>query len=157
MKPRSNIFKSAPDVVKALMEVEKTLASGTIEPRLAILIKLRASQMNSCAFCVNMHVKEALKVGDTNMRLHMLSAWRESSLFSERERAALAWTEALTKVAEAGAPDSDYATLQGHFSDQEISYLTLIVGAINLWNRTQIGLRADHPVDESDRPAQKVA
>ncbi|WIW44529.1 carboxymuconolactone decarboxylase family protein [Bradyrhizobium sp. 62B] len=156
MNPRSNIFKSAPDVVKALMEVEKTLTAGTIEPRLAMLIKLRASQINSCAFCVNMHVKEALKA-DTNMRLHMLSAWRESSLFSERERAALAWTEALTKIAEAGAPDSDYATLQRHFSDQEISYLTLMVGTINLWNRTQIGLRADHPVDESDRPAQKVA
>ncbi|WP_375790703.1 carboxymuconolactone decarboxylase family protein [Bradyrhizobium sp. vgs-9] len=157
MKSRSNIFKAAPDVVKALMGVEETLASGTIEPRLAMLIKLRASQINGCAFCVNMHVKEALKAGDTNMRLHMLSAWRESPLFSERERAALAWTEALTRVAEAGAPDADYAILQAQFSEQEIGYLTLMIGAINLWNRAQIGLRAEHPVEESDRPAQRVA
>ncbi|MGY4622901.1 carboxymuconolactone decarboxylase family protein [Bradyrhizobium sp. USDA 4486] len=157
MKARSNIFKAAPDVVKALMGVEEALASGGIEPGLAMLVKLRASQINGCAFCINMHVKEAIKGGDSNMRLHMLSAWRESPLFSDRERAALQWTETLTQVAGTGAPDADYAALEAQFNEKEIGYLTMMIGSINVWNRVQIGLRAIHPVEDNDRPAQKVA
>ncbi|KJC60318.1 alkylhydroperoxidase [Bradyrhizobium sp. LTSPM299] len=157
MKSRLNIFKAAPDVVKAMLGVEEALAAGSIESSLLKLVKLRASQINGCAYCIHMHVKEAIKAGETNMRIHMLSAWRESPLFSERERAALAWTEALTQIAQTGAPDTDYEPVEAQFNEEEIGYLTLMIGAINLWNRVQIGLRGIHPVEANDRPVQQVA
>ena len=113
------------------------------------LIKLRASQINGCAFCIHMHTTEARAHGETEMRLYMLNAWRESSLYTERERAALAWTEALTLVAETGAPDADYVLLASAFGDAEQVQLTLAIGAINLWNRLQVGFRAAHPVDSA--------
>ena len=112
------------------------------------LVQIRASQVNGCAFCIHMHTTDARKAGETEERIYLLDAWRESPLYTERERAALAWTEALTRVSETHAPDDDYRALQAHFSEQEQVALTLLVVAINGWNRIQIGFRGVHPVEE---------
>src|SRR5690606_12156439 len=101
-----------------------------------------ASQINGCAYCIQLHVRDAVKNGESHERLHLLDAWRESRLFTDRERAALAWTESLTRVASTHAPDEDYDRLKGQFDETEIAYLTLLIGAINVWNRIQIGFRA---------------
>jgi len=150
MTPRlKNHFKLAPDGIKALLALEASFKASGLEESLLNLVKLRASQINGCAFCIHMHTTEARAHGETEMRLYMLNAWRESSLYTERERAALAWTEALTLVAATGAPDADYALLESAFSDAEQVQLTLVIGAINLWNRLQLGFRAAHPVDRA--------
>src|SRR5690606_22419734 len=109
-----------------------------LEYSLLELVRTRASQINGCAFCIHMHVSDALKNGEQPMRLHLLDAWRESPLFSDRERAALGWTEALTMVAKTHAPDADYELLKSQFNDKEIGYLTLLIGQITAWNRIQI-------------------
>ena len=112
------------------------------------LVVTRASQINGCAFCLDMHTADARKRGETEQRLYLLDAWRDSPLYSERERAALAWTEALTLLAETRAPDDVYEALKAQFSDEEQVKLTLLIVAINGWNRIQVGFRAVHPVDE---------
>jgi AhpD family alkylhydroperoxidase len=112
-------------------------------------VKTRASQINGCAYCIHMHTKDARANGETEERLYLLSAWRESPVYSERERAALAWTEALTLVAETHAPDEDYEALSRHFTPVEQVNLTLLIGAINAWNRLAIGFRSIHPVEAS--------
>ncbi|WP_207478408.1 carboxymuconolactone decarboxylase family protein [Arenibaculum pallidiluteum] len=148
MTPRlDNTLKLAPASIKAMMTLEASLAASGLEHTLLELVKLRASQINGCAFCIHMHATDLRKRGETEMRLYMLNAWRESPLYTPRERAALAWTEALTLVAETGAPDADYALLREAFSETEQVHLTLAIGAINLWNRLQIGFRAVHPVE----------
>ena len=113
------------------------------------LVKIRASQINGCAFCLHMHTASAREHGETEERLYLLDAWRESPLYSERERAALAWTEALTLVAETRAPDEDYHALQAQFTEEEQVKLTLLIVAINGWNRIQVGFRGVHPVTQS--------
>jgi AhpD family alkylhydroperoxidase len=143
-----NIFQVAPEGSKALLAVEAAIEKSGIEHGLLELVRLRASQINGCAFCIHMHVKDALKHGESDMRIHMLDGWRDSPLFSDRERVALNWTESLTRIAKTHAPDADYALLQSQFSETEIAHLTLLIGAINGWNRVQIGLRAVHPVEE---------
>ncbi|AJA08180.1 putative carboxymuconolactone decarboxylase [Sphingopyxis fribergensis] len=148
MTPRMNIFQAAPDTMKAMLAVEATFENSGIEHSLLELVKLRASQINGCAFCIHMHVTDAVKHGETHMRIHLLDAWRESPLFSDRERAALNWTESLTGIAETGAPDADYELLKAHFDDKQIGYLTAAVAAINFWNTVQISLRAVHPVEK---------
>lgn len=154
MHPRLNDhIKLAPEAVKAMMALEASIAKSGLEESLRHLVKLRASQINGCAFCIHMHATEARKHGDSEMRLYMLNAWRESTLYSERERAALAWTETLTLVAQTGAPDADYALLQAQFSEAEQVQLTFLIGAINVWNRLQVGFRAAHPVSEKDKAA----
>jgi AhpD family alkylhydroperoxidase len=148
MTPRiKNPFKSIPDGLKAMMAVEASIAASGLEHSLMELVKMRASQINGCAYCIHMHATDARSHGETEMRLYMLNAWRESPLYTDRERAALAWTEALTHVADTGAPDADYALVSAQFSEEEQVQLTLLIGSINLWNRLQIGLRAVHPVD----------
>jgi AhpD family alkylhydroperoxidase len=148
MTPRlSNPHRLAPNAIKAMMALEASFAESGLEHSLMELVKLRASQINGCAFCIHMHTTDARKAGETEMRLYMLNAWRESSLYNERERAALGWTETLTRVSETGAPDADYAPVKAAFSEPEQVYLTLLIGAINAWNRLQIGFRAAHPVD----------
>lgn len=148
MTPRlNNPLKAAPDGIKAMMAVEASIKASGLEPSLLELVKLRASQINGCAFCIHMHVTDARAHGETEMRLHMLNAWRESPLYSTRERAALAWTEALTLLAQTGAPDADYALVKAEFSESEQVNLTLAIGSINLWNRLQVGFRAVHPAD----------
>jgi AhpD family alkylhydroperoxidase len=149
MTPRMNIFQVAPEGSKAMLAVEASIEKSGIEHSLLELVRLRASQINGCSFCVYMHVKDATKHGESDMRIHMLDGWRDSPLFTDRERAALNWTESLTRIAKTHAPDEDYALLQSQFNETEIAYLTLLIGAINLWNRVQISLRAIHPVEES--------
>lgn len=146
MTPRlTNPYKHAPDGLKAMMALEASFASSGLEHSLIELVKLRASQINGCAFCIHMHATDARKAGESEMRLYMLHAWRESTLYTPREAAALAWTEALTRLAETGAPDGDYERLRAHFSDAEQVQLTLLIGAINVWNRLQVGLRPARP------------
>jgi AhpD family alkylhydroperoxidase len=136
---------AAPEAIKAMVALEAALAASGLEHSLIELIKLRASQISGCAFCIHMHTTALRKAGEAEMRLYLLNAWRESSLYSERERAALAWTEALTLVGETGAPDADYDLVNACFTEGEIVHLTLVIGAINVWNRLAIGLRAAHP------------
>ncbi|MDR6288385.1 AhpD family alkylhydroperoxidase [Inquilinus ginsengisoli] len=154
MTPRLNIFQVAPEGTKAMMAVGTAVENSGLEHSLIQLVKLRASQINGCAFCIHMHATDAVKHGESPMRIHLLDAWRESPVFTDRERAALAWTESLTKVAETGAPDADYAVLKGRFGDTEIGNLTLLIGTINLWNRVQVGLRA---IPKVDVPAKDAA
>jgi len=149
MTPRlKNPVALAPDAIKAMMAVQAAITASGIEPAILELVKMRASQINGCAPCIHMHATEARAKGETEMRLYMLNAWRESSLYTSRERAALAWTESLTHVAETGAPDEDFALVKEAFSESEQVHLTLAIGAINLWNRLNVGLRAAHPVDK---------
>ena len=150
MSPRLQPLKAAPDTYKAVLALEQHL-KGVVEPRLYHLLKLRASQINGCAFCIDMHVKEALDDGEDPQRLHLLSAWRESPLYNERERALLAWTEALTLLPQTGAPDADFNRLREHFSEAEIVQLTAAIGMINLWNRWAVGFRSQHPIGMDKR------
>jgi AhpD family alkylhydroperoxidase len=139
-----NPYKAAPDAIKAMMGVETAIRASGLEHSLLELVKMRASQINGCAFCIHMHATDARAAGETEMRLYLLNAWRESSLYSDRERAALAWTESLTRLTETGAPDADYALISQSFTPAEQVNLTLAIGAINLWNRLQVGLRGQH-------------
>ena len=148
MTPRMNIFQMAPEGAQALLAVEASIEKGGLEHGLIELVRMRASQINGCAYCIYMHARDAVKHGESDLRLHMLDGWRHSPLFTDRERAALNWTESLTRIAKTHAPDEDYALLKSQFSEAEIAYLTLLIGTINLWNRVQIGLRAVHPVEE---------
>lgn len=147
MTPRMDIFQVAPEASKAMIAVEIAINRSGLEHSLAELVRLRASQINGCAYCIHMHVKDAVKNGESDMRIHLLDGWRDSPAFTDRERAALNWTESLTRIAKTHAPDEDYALLQSQFDANEIAHLTLLIGAINLWNRVQIGLRAVHPVE----------
>jgi len=147
MKPRQNIFQTVPEGTKAMIAVEQAIAKSSLDHSLAELVRLRVSQINGCAFCIDMHVRDALKHGENATRLHLLAGWRDSPLFDERERAALNWAEALTRIGKTHAPDPDYAMLQAQFDETQIAWLTLLIGQINAWNRIQIGLRAVHPVD----------
>jgi AhpD family alkylhydroperoxidase len=138
---RVDFYKASPDAMKAMMALEGAIAKLGIDPLLIDLVKLRASQINGCAFCVDMHSTDARKRGETERRLYAVAAWRDTPFFSPRERAALAWTEALTRVSETRAPDEDYEALRAQFSEAEMVNLTLVIGAINVWNRLSIGFR----------------
>jgi AhpD family alkylhydroperoxidase len=141
-----------------MMAVEAAIAASGLEHSLLELVKMRASQINGCAYCLHMHSTDARKAGESEMRLYLLNAWREAPVYNERERAALAWTEALTRVADTGAPDADYDKVRAVFSEGEVVHLTLQIGAINLWNRLQIGLRAIPAVDAAPgQPAHAAA
>lgn len=147
MTPRLEApMKAAPAAIKAMVALEAALNSSGLDHNLLELIKLRASQINGCAFCIHLHTTDLRKHGESEMRLYMLTAWRESSLYNARERAALGWTEALTRLAETGAPDADYERLKAEFTDVEQVNLTIAIGAINVWNRLQVGFRVAHPV-----------
>lgn len=140
MKPRLNPYGSALELVKPLIEFG-TVVQERIEPKLRELVKIRASQINGCTICLHMHTQAARKAGESEERLYMLDAWRETSLYSEKERAALGWTEALTRVSETHAPDEAYEALREQFSDEEQVNLTLLIGAINSFNRIGVGFR----------------
>ncbi len=148
MTPRMNVFQAAPDAMKGMLAVEAAVEGSGLDHTLVELVKLRASQINGCAFCIQMHVTDSVKHGESHMRIHLLDAWRESPGYSDRERAALNWTEVLTNVATTGAPDADYALLKSQFDDKEIAYLTTLIAAINFWNTVQIGLRAVPKVED---------
>lgn len=139
MTMRFNVAKDTPDLYAALLALNTSIAASDADARIVNLIKIRVSQINGCAFCVGMHIKEALDDGIEESLLHRLSVWRESSGFSERERAALDWAETLTLLAGSGVPDDAYQAARSQFSEQELSALTIAVGTMNLWNRIGVG------------------
>jgi AhpD family alkylhydroperoxidase len=148
MTPRLNPFTAAPGLMQAWLNWGKSLPPSGLEDSLMELVKIRASQINGCAFCLHMHTAGARAFGEKEERLYLLDAWRESPLYSERERAALAWTEALTLVSETRAPDEVYRAVEAQFTPEEQVALMLLIVAINGWNRIQVGFRAVHPVEE---------
>ncbi|HYO24381.1 MAG TPA: carboxymuconolactone decarboxylase family protein [Lacipirellulaceae bacterium] len=141
MTPRIDAAKVSPEPQRAMYAIEKYLASCGLEHGLRELVKLRASQINGCAYCIDMHWKDARAAGETEQRLYALNAWRESPFYTDRERAALAWTEAVTLVT-GGVPDDVYEAARQHFDEQELVDLTWAVAAINAWNRMAISFRA---------------
>jgi len=144
---RLNPFTAAADGCAALGKVSGYPKKCGLDPRLLALVRTRVSQMNACAYCLHMHTQEALEAGEQQPRLHLLNAWRESAMYSERERAALAWAESLTRIAETHAPDQVWQEAKRHFSDKEIANLSIAIAMINAWNRLAIGSRANHPQD----------
>jgi AhpD family alkylhydroperoxidase len=142
MQPRIDYRKYSQEPLKSLYEIENHLSQGGLDHKLLLLIKMRASQINGCAFCLDMHSIDARAEGESEQRLYALNAWRETPFFSGRERAALAWTEAVTNLSETHVPDEVFAEVKKHFSEKEIVDLTLAVAMINLWNRVAISLRA---------------
>ncbi|MDG3008049.1 carboxymuconolactone decarboxylase family protein [Paludisphaera mucosa] len=140
MEPRLNYAKLAPEPIKGLFAIGKYLADCGLEPSLVELVKVRGSQLNGCAFCLDMHTQDARSHGETEQRLYALTAWRETPFFSDRERAALAWTEAVTRIAE-GVPDAVYEEARAQFSEKELADLTWAAVAINAWNRLAITFR----------------
>ena len=146
MKPRMNFFQAAPDTIKALSALETQIQASGLEQSLIELVKTLASQINGCAFCINMHTQDARKHGETEQRLYLLNAWREAPLYSERERAALAWTEAVTLISETHASDEVYEQVCGEFSETETVNLTMLIATINAWNRLAIAFRSVPPV-----------
>jgi AhpD family alkylhydroperoxidase len=142
MQPRIDYRKFAQGALNPMLALEKYISESGLEPKLVHLVKMRASQINGCAYCLDMHSIDARAAGETEQRLYTLDAWRETPFFTDRERAALAWTEAVTLIAQTHAPDDVYADLQKHFTEKEIVDLTFVVGTINLWNRLAISTRA---------------
>ena len=143
MKSRIDINRVPPQMLKAMFALGAQVEASGLEHPLLELVKMRASQINGCAFCIDMHTKDARAAGETEQRLYLLDAWRETSLYSERERAALAWTEAVTRVTDGHVPDDVYAEVSEHFDEQEIVALTLAIATINSWNRLNIALRTE--------------
>ena len=154
MQPRIDYRKFAQGALNPIFALEKYIAESGLEPKLVHLVKMRASQINGCAYCLDMHSIDARAAGETEQRLYTLDAWRETPFFTDRERAALAWTEAVTLIAQTHAPDDVYADLQKHFTEKEIVDLTFVVGTINLWNRLAISTRA---VPGHYKPAKAAA
>jgi AhpD family alkylhydroperoxidase len=140
-EPRLKYYRASPGAYQALKQLQDYVEHSGLERALLELVKVRASQLNSCAFCLDMHWKEARAAGEREDRLYMLNVWRESHVYSDRERAALAWTEAVTLISQTGAPDEVYEEARIHFDEKEISNLTLAIAAINAWNRMAIGFR----------------
>jgi AhpD family alkylhydroperoxidase len=152
---RVDYTKTFPKGLEAMLSLEGAVRGGGLEPLLLELVKLRASQINGCAYCLDMHSKDARARGEDEQRLHVLAAWREAPFYSPRERAALAWCEALTLVAQTGAPDDAFDEVREHFSEEEIAALTYQIVAINGWNRLAIGLRS--PVGDYVSPFRERA
>lgn len=138
---RLDFYKANPAAIKALMGVEERIGKSALEKSLSHLVRLRASQINGCAFCVDMHTSDARKGGETDRRLATVVVWRETPFFTDRERAALEWTEALTLVSQEHVPDTVWQVVRPHFSDEELVDLTLLISSINTWNRFAISFR----------------
>jgi len=142
MESRIDYRKFSPEPLQALLAMEKYIAGCGLEHKLVHLLKLRASQLNGCAYCIDMHSIDARAAGETEQRLYALDAWRETPFYDARERAALAWIEAVTLVAQTHVPDSAFAEATQYFTEQEIVNLTYVAATINAWNRLAISLRA---------------
>ncbi|MHB1169657.1 MAG: carboxymuconolactone decarboxylase family protein [Longimicrobiales bacterium] len=142
MEPRINYTEVAPEALRAMFNLERYVRQSGLEHSLLHLMKVRASQINGCAYCIDMHTKDARAEGETEQRLYALSAWHETPFYSERERAALAWTDALTLIGDGGVPDELYEEVREHFTEKEIVDLTMVVITINGWNRLAISFRA---------------
>jgi len=144
MKSRIDVMKVSPRAVQAVLGLQNYVNGTSVEPSLLELVKMRASQINGCAYCLDMHSKDARAAGETEQRLYLLDAWRESPFYSERERAALAWTEALTRISKTkDVPDALYDEVRKQFSDKELVDLSLAIIAINGWNRLAIPFRSE--------------
>lgn len=141
MDARLRYAVAAPDVRKAMLQLQEYVSSCGLEESLLHLIDIRASQLNGCAFCLDMHTKDARAAGESEQRLYLLQAWRESPFYTERERAALEWTEAVTLVTEDHIPDEVYERVRPHFTDAELANLTLAICNINMWNRVNVAFR----------------
>ena len=141
MQSRLDFYKANPNAIKALLALEERIAKSSLEKSLTELVRLRASQINGCAFCVDMHTTDARKGGETERRLATVVVWRETPFFTDRERAALEWTEAVTLVSHGHVPDAVWEAVKPHFSEEELVDLTLLVSAINAWNRFSIAFR----------------
>lgn len=141
MTQRIDYMQQSPELFKKLVDFNGLVDRGSIEASIRNLVAIRASQMNGCGFCIDMHVKQAKIHGERELRIHHLVAWRESTLFDPRERAALAWTEALTKLAHQGVPDDVYERVRAQLSEKEISDLSFVIAATNAWNRLNVGFR----------------
>ncbi|HEX7855537.1 MAG TPA: carboxymuconolactone decarboxylase family protein [Sphingobium sp.] len=139
MTMRNNIYTAAPSLLQAWLAFSNQVGESGLEKSLNELVKIRASQINGCPNCLNMHTAEARKLGETEQRLHLLAAWEEAPCYTDRERAALAWTEHLTEVSTKRAPDAVYATLDAQFSKEEQVKLTMMINVINGWNRLAVG------------------
>lgn len=142
MKARINYSKVAPEAIKGMLEMEKYVHTSGLETTLYELVKTRASQINRCAYCLDMHTKDARKGGETEQRLYALNAWRETPFYTERERAALAWTEELTRISENEVSDTLYEATRQQFNEKELVALTMAIVAINSWNRLAIAFRS---------------
>lgn len=138
---RLDFYKASPDAMKALMALEGASGKLGLDAELLDLVKLRASQLNGCAFCVDLHSADLRRRGDNDRRIAALPVWRESPFYTSRERAALAWTDALTLLPQTHAPDEDYAALEAEFSERERVDLSLAIGLVNVWNRLAVGFR----------------
>lgn len=157
MKQRFNIYAAAGDGLQALLAVEKYIAGSGLEHALLHLIKTRVSQINGCAYCLHMHTSDARAGGESEARLYLLSAWRESALYSPRERAALAWAEALTNITDGHASDAVYEEVRAQFSENELADLSIAIVMINSWNRLAIGARSVHPNDRKKTDIRRRA
>ena len=147
MSQRLNAFQIAPEAYKAMLVLQDYINNSAIEHSLMELVKIRASQINRCAYCLHMHVLDARKAGESEARINLLNAWEESELYTPRERAALRWTEELTRTSERSPSDAAYEELRGHFNEKDSVDLSFAIGAINTWNRINVGFRTRHPAD----------
>lgn len=139
---RVNYATQSPDLFKKLLDLTTSIRKSGLEEAIISLVEIRASQLNGCSFCLDMHVKQAKLHGERELRLYHVATWRESPLFEPRERAALAWAELLTKLPDGGVPDDLYERVRGQFSERELSDLTFAIMAINAWNRAGVAFRA---------------
>ncbi|WP_415920867.1 carboxymuconolactone decarboxylase family protein [Tateyamaria sp. SN6-1] len=150
---RVDHFGVASELFQPMLDQEKLLRQSGLEHSLIDLVKLRTSQINGCAYCINMHWQDAIAKGERAERLYLLDAWQDASVYSEREVAALAWTEALTHIETSRASDADYAQIEAHFSPREQVALSLVINAINAWNRIAIGFRMPHGLPKAAQAA----
>lgn len=147
-----NVAQLAPELYRAVAALDGAVKKSGLDGRILHLVKLRASQINGCAYCVDLHVTEALADGLNAQMLHLLSVWRESSFFDSRDRAALEWTESVTLAAHTGIPDDAFDLVRGAFSEAEVAQLTIAIGTINIWNRIAVSSRLQHPAQERPEP-----
>lgn len=145
MKPRLDYSATAPELIKAVAALNRVVEDSGLERSLLHLVKIRASQINGCTYCLDMHNHEALTDGEDPRRLFLVAAWRETPLFTERERAAFEWTEAVTQISHHGVSDALYAATREHFTEDELVKLTAIIAMINVWNRFSVSFRSIHP------------
>ncbi len=141
MEPRLNFYKAGPDAMKAMTGLEQQIARSGLERSLIELVRLRASLINGCAYCIDVHSTDARKAGESERRLATVGVWRDTPFFTDRERAALEWTESVTRVADSHVPDHSWEQVRTQFADAELVDLTLLIGTINMWNRFAIAFR----------------
>jgi AhpD family alkylhydroperoxidase len=144
MAQRMSVSASAPELYRAVSHLSSATKATSLDPVLVHLVKLRASQINHCAYCVELHTREALQDGIDPRKVYLLTAWEESHLYDARERAALAWTESVTLIAQTGVPDEAFEAVRTEFSEIEVAELTVVIAMINVWNRISVSSRTPH-------------